>query len=110
MKTRAEARAWTKVEAICKQLESMGEEAFAIPNVFEIHHLGAEVADILGQTQLRQIRLVRERDWQEKAGEPITSSAFRKVFEFLGRDRECLWSCHHRTTRRCRHQKSSSRS
>ena len=76
----------------------MGEEAFAIPNVFEIHHLGAEVADILGQTQLRQIRLVRERDWQEKAGEPITSSAFRKVFEFLGRDRECLWSCHHRTT------------
>ena len=72
-----------RLRAICKQLESMGEEAFAIPNVFEIHHLGAEVADILGQTQLRQIRLVRERDWQEKAGEPITSSAFRKVFEFL---------------------------
>jgi hypothetical protein len=80
----AEARAWTRVEAIYRQLESMGDEAFeVIPNAPKIHCLGAEVADILGQTQLRQTRLVRERDSLEKAGEPINSSAFRKVFEDL---------------------------
>jgi hypothetical protein len=84
MKAMAEARAWTKVEAIYKQLEIMGDAAFqAIPNASEIHHLGAKVADILGQTQLRQTRLVRERDSREKAREPIDSSAFREVFKQL---------------------------
>jgi hypothetical protein len=84
MKARAEARAWTKVEAIYKQLEIMGDEAFqAIPNVSKIHCLGAEVADILGKTQLRQARLVRERDSREKEREPIDSPAFHEVFKQL---------------------------
>lgn len=84
MKARAEARAWTKVEAIYKQLEIMGDAVFqAIPNVSEIHHLGATVADILGKTQHRQARLVRERDSREKAREPIDSPSFREVFKQL---------------------------
>ena len=84
MKARAEALAWTRVEAIYKQLESMDDEVFeAIPNASKIHCLGAEVADILGKTQHRQARLVRERDSREKAREPIDSPAFREVFKQL---------------------------
>lgn len=84
MKMRKEARAWTKVEEIYKQLESMGDKAFAtIPNVAEIHCIGAEAADIFGQSQNRQTRLVRERDSREKAWESINSEAFREVVEQL---------------------------
>jgi hypothetical protein len=84
MEAMAEARAWTKVEAIYKQLESIGDEAFeAIPNASKIHCLGAEVADILGKTKHRQARLVRERESREKAREPIDSPAFREVFKQL---------------------------
>ena len=84
MKMRKEAKAWTRVEAIYKQLESMGDEVFkTIPNVAEIHCIGAEAADIFGQTQDRQTRLVRERDSREKAREPLDSQGFREVFEQL---------------------------
>lgn len=84
IKTLAEARAWTRVEALYLQLESMGNEAFAsIPNASEVHHIGAVAADIFGNTQLRQTRLVREKYSLETTGESLTGLAYRTVIAQL---------------------------
>lgn len=86
---------WASVDKAYKCLESKGEELFdlipkALANVTDIHQLGAQASNILGETLFYQTRLLREkrRQWALKMlleGGQINDSKIKEIIDSLAK-------------------------
>ena len=90
----AQRNAWAGVDEAYKKLESMGDKAFdlipkGLASVTEIHQLGAQASNLLGETLLYQTRLLREkrRLWSLKMsleGGSFNTPEFTQIITDLG--------------------------